>query len=201
MGEKRVSEGAQRLHWRGLVVLAVVAAAGLSASIVVARTSLIHPDTTPGKASSCPPLLLQGTLTRRVPWADITTTASYDGRRDPDNRFAELRALYRGEPLFKLVGLVDDDDPSAFNAEKAAQGYGIKLCAADGYTWMVDSRTIAGRDDWIVANLRDGRPLPAWEGPYRFVGASFIGFRSGESVRRLVRIQLVPGRVKTQTPQ
>ena len=186
---------------RGVVILAVVAAAVLTASIVVARTHAIHPDTTPGTASAYPRLLLQGTLTRRVAWADIQTTGSYDGRKDPDNRFEELQALYRGEPLSHLIGLVDDDDPSSFNVAKAKEGYGIKLFAADHYTWMVDSRTVVGKDDWIIARLRDGKPLPKWEGPYRFVGADFIGFRAGQSVRRLVRIALIPGPVKNQTPQ
>ena len=196
-----MTERAQGLRWRGIVVLAVVAAAVLTASVVVARTHVIHPDTTPGKASGYPPLLLQGTLTRRLPWAEIETTASYDGREDPDNRHDELQALYRGEPLFELIGLVDDDDPSTFNAAKAKSGYAVKLFATDGYTWTVDSRTIVGKTDWIIAKLRDGKPLPKWEGPYRFVGADFIGFRAGQSVRQLVRILLVPGRVKSQTPQ
>ena len=199
--EERVSERGPGLRRRSIVILAVAAAVVLTASTVVARMHVIRPDTTPGKASSYPPLLLQGTLTRRVPWADIQTTAGYDGRKDHDNRFEELQAFYQGEPLYKLVGLVDDGDPGTFNVAKARQGYAIKLFATDGYTWTVDSRTIIGRNDWIIAKLRDGKPLPKWEGPYRFVGASFIGFRAGESVRLLVRIQLVPGRVKTETPQ
>jgi hypothetical protein len=196
-----LTENGRRPRRRGVVILAVVAAAILTASIVIARTHAIHPDTTPGTASAYPSLLLQGTLTKRVTWTDIETTGSYDGRKDHDNRHDELQALYRGEPLYRLIGLVDDDDPSTFNVAKAKEGYGIKLLAADHYAWMVDSRTIVGKDDWIVAKLRDGKPLPKWEGPYRFVGADFIGFRAGQSVRQLVRIRLIPGPVKNQTPQ
>jgi hypothetical protein len=196
-----VTERAQGLRWRGIVILAVVAAAVLTASVVVAKAHVIHPDTTPGQASSYPPLLLQGELTRRIPWGDIKTTGSYDGRKDPDNRHDELQAFYRGEPLYELIGLVDDDDPATFNVAKAKQGYGIKFFATDGYTWLVDSRTVVGKADWIIAKLRDGKPLPKWEGPYRFVGPDFISFRAGQSIRLLVRIQLTPGRVKSQTPQ
>jgi hypothetical protein len=196
-----MTERRQGPRWRGVVILAVVAAAVLTASIVVAKTHVIHPDTTPGRASSYPALVLQGTLTTRVPRADIGTTGTYDGRKDPDNRHDELQAFYRGEALYQLIGLVDDDDPGSFNETKAKAGYGVKLLASDGYTWLVDSRDVAGRDDWVVAKLRDGKPLPKWEGPYRFVGPDFIGFRAGQSVRLLVRIQLIPGRVESQTPQ
>jgi hypothetical protein len=196
-----VSEKARGLRRRRIVVLAVAAAAVLTASIVVARMHLIHPDTTPGRASVYPPLVLRGTLTDRVPWEDIATTASYDGPKDSDNRHEELQALYRGAPLYELVGLVDDDDPNAFDVAKAEHGYGIRLTAADRYTWMLDSRTIVGKDDWIVAKLRDGEPLPTWEGPYRFLGPDFIGFRAGQAVRQLVRIELVPERTESQTPE
>lgn len=187
-----MNEGSHRPRGRGVVILALAAAVVLAVSLVIARTHLIAASTTPGDASKYPPLVLQGVLTRRVPWAAIATTSSYDGRKDPDNRHEELQALYTGEPLYELVGLVDDNDPSTFNVAKARHGYGIKLFATDGYTWTVASRTIIGKSDWIIAKLRDGKPLPKWEGPYRFVGASFIGFRAGESVRLLVRIQLVP---------
>jgi hypothetical protein len=196
-----VAERTQAPRLRGVVVLAVVAIVAATASIVVARTGLIHPDTTPAQASSRPPLVLQGTLTTSVPWAGIRTTGSYDGRGDPDNRHEELQALYRGEPLSELVGLVDDDDPDTFNETRAREGYAVKLSATDGYTWTVDSRTIIGEDGWIVASLRDGRPLPEWEGPYRLVGDEFIGFRAGQAVKLLTRIELVPGHVESQTPQ
>jgi hypothetical protein len=196
-----MGEGGRRLRRRGVALLAVVAAAVLTASVVIARTHAISPDTTPGVASDYPPLVLQGELTERVPWAEIGATGSYDGREDADNRHEQLRAVYRGEPLYRLVGRVDDDDPTTFNRAKAEQGYGIKLFADDHYAWIVDSRTIVGETDWIVAKLRDGKPLPRWEGPYRFVGDDFISFRAGQSVRRLVRIRLLPGRVGSQTPQ
>lgn len=196
-----MSEKARGLRRRSIIVLAVAAAAVLTASIVAARIHLIRPDATPGEASVYPPLVLKGRLTDRVPWEDIATAGSYDGPKDSDNRHEELRAVYRGEALYELVGLVDDDDPGAFNVAQAEHGYGIRLTAADNYIWMVDSRTIVGRDDWIVAKLRDGEPLPTWEGPYRFLGPDFIGFRAGQAVRKLVRIELVPGRIESQTPE
>jgi hypothetical protein len=188
-------------HWHTAVILAVVAVMALTASIVVARTHVIHSDTTPGQASRYPSLLLQGTLTRRVPWSEVETTATYDGRADSDNRHEELQALYRGEPLYDLLALVDDEDPDTFNEAKAKDGYTIKLFAADGYTWTVDSRTVVGKSDWVVASLRDGKPLPTWEGPYRFVGGDFIGFRAGQAIKQLIRIQVVAGRVRSQDPQ
>ena len=187
-----MTEGRQALSRRSVVILAVVAAAVLALSLGIARSHVIAPSKTPGNAATEPPLVLQGVLTRRVPWTQIQTTGSYDGRQDHDNRHVELQAFYRGEPLYKLIGLVDDNDPNTFNVAKARSGYGIKLYGSDGYVWTVDSRTIIGKNDWIIAKLRDGKPLPKWEGPYRFVGASFIGFRAGESVKLLVRVQLVP---------
>lgn len=191
--------GGRRLRRHGVVLLAGVAAAVLAVSVAITRSHAVTPDLTPGAAADYPPLLLQGELTERVPWAEIGTMGRYDGRGDSDNRHEQLQAVYRGEPLYRLVGRVDDDDSSTFNVARARKGYDLKLVAADHYVWVVDSRAIVDRTDWIVASLRDGEPLPEWEGPYRFVGADFISFRAGQSVRQLVRIQLVAGGVERQT--
>lgn len=179
-------------RWRGIIILALAAAVILTTSLVIAKTHVITADATPGRASSYPALVLKGVLTKRIPWAKLPTPVSYNGRKDPDNRHEQLQGLYKGQTLYNLIGLVDDRNPKTFNVAKARRGYGIKLIATDGYTWVVPSAKIIGKKDWIIAKLKDGKPLPTWEGPYRHVGASFIGFRAGQSVRLLVRIELVP---------
>jgi hypothetical protein len=175
------------LRWRTIVILCVACLAVLAASLAVAFTT---GSAKPAARASQPPLVLEGKLTKRIPWAKLPTTVIWNGRKDPDNRHKELQATFRGQSIYKLVGLVDDKDPKTFNVAQAKRGYGVKFIASDGYTHTMSSRDIVGKRKWIVAKLKNGRPLPKAEGPYRNVG-SFVGFLAGPSVKLLVRIELV----------
>lgn len=176
-----------RLRWRTLIVLCVVCAAILAASLAVALTS---GSAQPVPRAKQPALVLKGVLKKKISWAKLPAKVIWNGRKDRDNRHKELQAVFRGQSIYKLVGLVDDKDPKTFNVRKARRGYGIKFIAKDGYAYTMDSRTIIGKKKWIVAKLKNGKPLPKGEGPYRDVG-SFIGFLAGPSVEMLIRIELI----------
>jgi len=174
-------------RWRSVIILGVVAAVLLAGSLAVALTA---GSAQPVSKAKQPPLVLKGVLTKRIPWAKLPAKVIWDGRKDKDNRHKELQALFRGQSIYRLVGLVDDKDPKTFNVRKARRGYGVTFIAGDGYSHTIDSRKIIGKKRWIVARLKNGKPLPEGEGPYRNVG-SFVGFLAGPSVKMLIRIELV----------
>jgi len=174
-------------RWRSVIILFVVAAVLLAGSLAVALTA---GSAQPASRAKQPPLVLKGVLKKSIPWAKLPAGVIWDGRKDKDNRHKELQAVFRGQSLYKLVGLVDDKDPKTFNVAKARRGYGIKFIATDGHNPVIASRDIIGKKKWIVARLKNGKPLPRGEGPYRHVGP-FVGFLASESVKMLVRIELV----------
>ena len=94
---------------------------------------------------------------------------TWDGTKAGDIN-PTLKAVYRGQSLYKLVGLVDDRYPKTFNKARALKGYKIQFIARDGYKVTISSKTIVGKSGWIVACLKDGMMLSADEGPYRYVG-------------------------------
>lgn len=95
---------------------------------------------------------------------------------------------YSGVALWRLAGMVDDEDPNTFNDALAALGYQVESIAADDYSRSVDSALIARNDDIIVANQMNGEPLPDDEYPLRLVGD---GLSSGQMVSMIVKIELL----------
>jgi len=137
-----------------------------------------------------PPLVLQGRLKRTIAWGKLPVSVKWDGRK-AGNINPSLRAVYRGQTLYKLVGLVDDKDPKSFNVTKARKGYKIQFICSDGYKRVIKSRTIVGKKTYIIARLKNGKPLREGEGPYRYVGGFIKPFYGKDSARMIVRIRLL----------
>ena len=140
------------------------------------------------------PLVLKGRRTVKIAYLNFPTPVTWDGTK-AGNINPELRALYRGQTISKLVGLVDDNNPKSFNVKLARKGYTIELIGRDGYTWTISSKTIIGQKHWIVASLKNGAALPHTaddiEAPYRFVGSFIKPFYGKESVKELIEIKLI----------
>ena len=143
------------------------------------------------------PLVLKGRRTAKVAYLNFPTTSTWDGRKIVD-LLPEEQALYRGAPLYTLIGLVDDGNPRTFNVKLARKGYKIELIGRDGYTWTIQSATIIGKTHWIVASLKNGKALPyvsgdsqATEAPFRFVGSFIHPYYSKPSVKQLIEIKLI----------
>jgi len=136
------------------------------------------------------PLVLSGRRTARIAYLDFPTPVTWDGTK-AGNINPTLRAVYRGQSLYKLVGLVDDSHPKSFNTVLARKGYKIEFIGSDGYTWTISSKTIVGRKRWIVASLKNGAVMASDEGPYRYVGSFVKPFYGKPSVFKLVKIRLI----------
>lgn len=68
-----------------------------------------------------------------------------------------------GVPLWRVVAMVDDPVPedNSFNETLAAQGYGVRLTAWDGWVTELNITLVAHNDNgYIVANTIDGEELP-----------------------------------------
>lgn len=135
-------------------------------------------------------LTLKGRLTRTIAYAKFPSNVVWDGTKAGDIN-ATLKGVYRGQSLYKLVGLVDDKDPKTFNKALALKGYKIQFIARDGYKVTISSKTIVGRKGWIVACLKDGKMLSADEGPYRYVGSFIKPFFGKLSASKVVKIKLI----------
>ena len=151
----------------------------------------------PAVPSYLTPLVLKGRRTAKVAYLNFPTTSTWDGRNIV-NLLPEEQALYRGAPLYTLIGLVDDGNPRSFNVKLARKGYKIELIGRDGYTWTIQSATIIGKKHWIVASIKNEKALPyvsgdsqATEAPYRFVGSFIHPFYSKPSVKQLIEIKLI----------
>jgi hypothetical protein len=135
-------------------------------------------------------LTLRGRLIRSIPYANFPNGVRWDGTKAGDIN-PTLKAVYRGQSLYKLVGLVDDKYPKTFNKARALKGYKIQFIARDGYKVTISSKTIVGKSGWIVACLKDGMMLSADEGPYRYVGSFIKPFFGKLSASQVVTIKLI----------
>jgi hypothetical protein len=98
---------------------------------------------------------------------------------------------WSGIPLWRLVGYVDDGvqhGEGAFNDDKAAAGYDVKVIAFDGYSKTFSSADVARNDDMIIANELNGAELSESYYPLRLVGPDLT---SGQKVSMIVEIELV----------
>lgn len=136
------------------------------------------------------PLQLYGALSDNATKAEFEAGVSSNVLTYTDNT-----GMWAGLALWRLVALVDDNDPATFNSDLAAEGYGIKVSAPD-YYYVFDSATVAGNDNIIAANSLDGQPLPLTDPtnpsklwyPVKLVGA---GLHSGDRVGGAVMIELL----------
>jgi hypothetical protein len=136
------------------------------------------------------PIQLYGALSDNLTQAEFEAGVSSNGLSCTDNT-----GTWTGLALWRLVALVDDDDPATFNGALAAEGYSIKVSAPD-YYYVFDSATLAGNDDIIAANTLDGQPLPLTDPanpsklwyPVKLVGS---GLHSGDRVGGVVMIELL----------
>ena len=171
-----------------LVLTAMTAAPGWHAGAAAASAAAA------GKARvvaarAFPALVLSGKTTRKIAWGKLAVSVSWDGTK-AGNINPSLRAVYKGQTLFKLIGLVDGGGPG-FDVALAKKGYTIKLICSDGYKATLSSRLIVGQKRWIIARLKNGQPLPDGEGPYRFVGSFIKPFNGKLSAFKIVQIKLI----------
>ena len=121
---------------------------------------------------------------------ETMTQEEFEGVADRIEFNIKEIGVYSGIPLWRLCGQVDDEvqqGEGAFNNELAVKGYGVTILATDGYSITLSSKTIARKDDIILANKLNGQSLSQSESPLRLVGTEL---RSSQMVRNVVEIHL-----------
>jgi len=68
---------------------------------------------------------------------------------------------YKGVPLWRVVGLIDDRDPTTFNRKLAnGKGYGVKVVGVDSFSYVYSSQQIAALGNaLILSGTANGAPL------------------------------------------
>jgi hypothetical protein len=68
---------------------------------------------------------------------------------------------YKGVPLWRVVGLIDDRNPATFNWKLAnGKGYGVRVTGIDYFSYVYSSRQIAALGkSLILAGTANGAPL------------------------------------------
>ena len=130
-----------------------------------------------------------------LPIAQVPAVAAWDGTK-AGNINPTLRYVYKGQLLYKLVGMVDDNS-AGFNVALAKKGYTIQFFCLDGYKPQFSSRILFRngklRTDLIVAKMKAGKLLPASEAPFRFVGGPPITqpFNNKLAAFKVFKIRLI----------
>ena len=123
--------------------------------------------------------------------------------RDASGNVTETHT-WSGMPLWFLCGWVDDRQPHEFNAVQAMAGYKITVKAADGYAKDFTAADVAWSNDYIVATMKDGEPLPEGKWPLQLVGAPLTradGTLGGMSVANIAEIALTEFGVPVEIPK
>jgi hypothetical protein len=123
--------------------------------------------------------------------AKVPATVAWHGEKAGDiNR--TLKFTYKGQTLYKLIGMVDDKK-AGFNVARAKKGYKIQFICRDGYKPTIPSKWIVGKKHWIVAKKKAGKLLQGGEAPFRFVGGKPITqpFDCKLSAYGVIKIRLI----------
>jgi DMSO/TMAO reductase YedYZ molybdopterin-dependent catalytic subunit len=129
-------------------------------------------------------LTLSGWDTQGLFRPDFETAAA----ANPGTWIQDASNTWSGTPLWRLVALVDDDDPTTFNNDIATAGYTVKITATDGYFQTFASADVANNGNMIIANILNGNPLDVTMYPLRLVGPGLTG---GQKVSQIASIELI----------
>jgi hypothetical protein len=151
----------------GVAVLALAAAAPVLLAMV--RTAAPDPYTTPVPFGWS--LQLRGAKSinlskhefnafRTLKNHQVTMVIDENKPSTPDD--ATDDTTYRGVPLWRVVGLIDDKDSRTFNTKLATTGtgYGVEVMGVDYFSYVYSSQQVAALGDaLIVSGLANGAPL------------------------------------------
>lgn len=100
----------------------------------------------------------------------------------------ESGELWQGIPLWRAVGLVDDQvkhDEGAFGRTLAKQGYPIEVRSEDGTTVTISSKKLFSDQEILLAAKLAGQELPEEYFPLRLVGP---GLKQSRMVGKVVKV-------------
>lgn len=100
--------------------------------------------------------------------------------------------LWQGVPLWRAVGLVDDQvkhDEGAFNRKLAKQGYTVEVRSADGTVVTLPAAKIFQEQGILLAAKMSGQELPEEYFPVRLVGP---GLKLDQMIGHVVKVVVNP---------
>ncbi|MBN1677582.1 MAG: hypothetical protein JW880_03500 [Candidatus Thermoplasmatota archaeon] len=100
---------------------------------------------------------------------------------------AKLRN-WSGAPLTAVLGLIDDDDPTSYNASLAASNYSVEVSAADGYSKVMSIECLTA-DVCILADKLNGTALEEDDYPLKLVGPALL---STQRISQVASITMIP---------
>jgi hypothetical protein len=185
---------------------------GGSAVGKIGQIAILELQTPPAEAGSYN-LALNGKITDVLSQAEIELglACPYSGHlvtwtqniKDTSGNVIETHE-WSGIPLWFLCGWVDDRQPHDFNAVQTTAGYKITVKASDGYAKDFQAADVAWSDDYIVATMKDGAPLPDGKWPLQLVGDPLTradGTLGGMSVSQIAEIDLTEFGVPVEIPK
>jgi parallel beta-helix repeat protein len=103
--------------------------------------------------------------------------------------------VWSGVPLWVLLGVVDDIENGGHWTfkENLANSYTVKVVAGDGFSKTFNGADVAKSNDYIVANIYDGKPISDGSAPLRLVGDGVTkedGSLGGLAVGNIARIEI-----------
>jgi DMSO/TMAO reductase YedYZ molybdopterin-dependent catalytic subunit len=122
---------------------------------------------------------------------EVVRLAYYNGAEYTDDD----ANVWSGPLLSSVIGMVDDDDPTTYNATVADTLYQVKVIASDGYSKSAVAKDLVANDTFF-ANMLNGEPLPADYAPLRMMGAVLSG---SYKVSMIETIEMVPPTAVTVT--
>jgi hypothetical protein len=160
-------------------------------------TPTVTPTITPTQpVTAATTLNLTGAVTRTITQSYFTAGVAAGHQAS----FTDRKGIvWDGMPLWYLAGMVDDiiqHGPGAFNDALAAGGYTITVRGRDGKQVNLDSRLVARNDTYLIANKKNGVPIPFTDPSAPF---SLVGSGAGSGVQGVTSITVTGTPVTTVT--
>jgi hypothetical protein len=164
-------------------------------------TQVPDPGVPADPVSSSTTLSLTGSVLRNVTqsyFAAGVAAGHHGSYTDPGGN------VWDGMPLWYLAGMVDDNvqhGMGAFNDQLASAGYTITVTGRSGTSAALDSRKVARNSSYIIANSKNGAPIPynSSAAPFSLVGSG-EGIGTGVQGVSVISLASAPGAIVTIAP-
>ncbi len=138
-------------------------------------------------------ITLSGAFNRTLTQAEFE-----DGFKCHDGSYTDASdQVWTGIPLWYLVAVVDDLEAGnhwTLNDARAAEGYTVRVTAADGFNATFSSTDIARNDTFLVADKMNAAPLGVDNGaPLKLIGSALTSNKQRVGTIATITLEGLPG--------